>query len=142
MLWLINGLWGENSRTISNWCLPISNDWVAISNYLRLWHKNSFCRLTRLSYKTFEGFECLDHHSLVFTPYRSRWSEFYCFSGFSHLFAYCSTCQRKRERSRHEKILEKFLFLFSNFSLLWVTEKFAIVYLCFGFTLRSIFVRP
>ena len=33
-------------------------------------------------------------------------------------------------------------FLFSNFSLLWVTEKFAIVYLCFGFTLRSIFVRP
>ena len=24
---LINGLWGENSRSISNWCLPISNDW-------------------------------------------------------------------------------------------------------------------
>ena len=142
MLWLINGLWGENSRTISNWCLPISNDWVAISNYLRLWHKNSFCRLTRLVSRHLKGSNVWITTVWSLPLIDSRWSEFYCFSGFSHLFAYCSTCQRKREWSRHEKKLEKFFFLFSNLSLLWVTEKFAIVYLCFGFTLRSIFVRP
>ena len=107
---LINGLWGENSRSISNWCLPISNDWGCNWQLFEALAQGFFFALTRLSYLISEGEGCLGHHGLVFTPLiDSRSLNFIA-------FRIClRTCQKKaRKKSTRKQIKDIILiFLFS-----------------------------